>query len=341
MTFLSLLRSGEKLLNLAAGRRTVYQLNNMTPAMEWVSTNRPKAKSFLIHPSHWIHSHVRGSECGFSSIDNHTQHSFSKLHKGVLGLVIEIKKNGQRGLYDFFELTKIGKKTIELCSRQKNCTSTEQHDSCNGLGFYQSAKNKVIFDPSFSLQVRNFMSIDGPTAAHQSEWDNGDFEEDVDDPSEVEENEFRAPPSHSIKLQSKKEEACKICHKSFSNLFMHLSRWSENCRIQYGKEFDVIKKRKDDEQKARKRKREFERYENDIEDCKKKKQEHYSQNKEDCKKQRRERYSQHRDMEKEWQKNYRSDNPQIIKEIKLGYNTRNADKNKVITFSVLFNMNFY
>ena len=64
----------------------------------------------------WIHSHVRGSDCGFSSIDNHTQHSFSKLHKGVLGLVIEIKKNDQRGPHDFFELTKIGRKTIEICS---------------------------------------------------------------------------------------------------------------------------------------------------------------------------------------------------------------------------------
>ena len=45
----------------------------------------------------WIHSHVGGSECFFSSIDNHTQYSYQKVHKGVLGLVVEIKPNGKKG----------------------------------------------------------------------------------------------------------------------------------------------------------------------------------------------------------------------------------------------------
>jgi hypothetical protein len=58
----------------------------------------------------WIHSHVGGSECYFSSIDNHTQHSYYKFHKGVLGLVVEIQQNGQKGVYDFFELSAFGKK---------------------------------------------------------------------------------------------------------------------------------------------------------------------------------------------------------------------------------------
>ena len=89
----------------------------------------------------WIHSHVRGSDCGFSSIDNHMQHTLSKVHNGVLGLVIEIKKNGQRGVYDFFEMTQIGKRSVELCSRQKTCITSEQHDSCNRREFYQTAKN--------------------------------------------------------------------------------------------------------------------------------------------------------------------------------------------------------
>ena len=43
----------------------------------------------------------------FSSIDNHTQYAYSKLHSGVLGLVIEIKPNGERGNADFFEMSKV------------------------------------------------------------------------------------------------------------------------------------------------------------------------------------------------------------------------------------------
>ena len=46
----------------------------------------------------WIHSHVRGSECCFSSIDNHTQYAYSKYHSGVLGLVIEICQMAKKEL---------------------------------------------------------------------------------------------------------------------------------------------------------------------------------------------------------------------------------------------------
>ena len=106
----------------------------------------------------WIHSHVGGSECCFSSIDNHTQYSYQKVHKGVLGLVVEIKPNGKKGSYDFFELSSFGKKELEKCSRQKNCVTTEQHESCMGRDFYQSARTKVLFDAFYSIEVSNFMS---------------------------------------------------------------------------------------------------------------------------------------------------------------------------------------
>ena len=105
----------------------------------------------------WIHSHVGGSECFFSSIDNHTQYSYHQVHKGVLGLVVEIKQNGKKGAYDFFELSSFGKKEVEKCSRQKNCITTAQHESCMGRNFYQSAMSKVIFDDFYSIKVDNFM----------------------------------------------------------------------------------------------------------------------------------------------------------------------------------------
>lgn len=109
----------------------------------------------------WIHSHVGGSECCFSSIDNHTQHTYSKVHKGVLGLVVEIKHNGKKGAYDFFELTSFGKQKIEKCSRQPNVITTQQHESCMGREFYQSARKKVLFDAFYSIEVANFMFKDG------------------------------------------------------------------------------------------------------------------------------------------------------------------------------------
>ena len=105
----------------------------------------------------WIHSHVGGSECCFSSIDNHTQHAYQKVHKGVLGLVVEINQNGKKGAYDFYELSSIGKKEIDKCCRQRNCITTEQHESCMGREFYQSARTKVLFDAFYFIEVANFM----------------------------------------------------------------------------------------------------------------------------------------------------------------------------------------
>ena len=103
-------------------------------------------------------------------------------------------------------------------------------------------------------------------AASQLEWDNGDFEEDMDDPSEFEENESKAP-----QIPKKQGDRCKICHRNFPNLFIHLSRWSTNCRNEYGQEFEEIKKRKHDEQKAKKRKLNNDSYEINKDAIKKKK----------------------------------------------------------------------
>ena len=127
--------------------------DSLTWAFDKFKVDR-KEKPCLIS---WIHSHVGGSECCFSSIDNHTQHSYHKFHKGVLGLVVEIKQNGKKGVYDFFELSSLGKKEIEKCSRQKNCITTEQHESCMGREFYQSAMAKILFDDFYTIEVANFM----------------------------------------------------------------------------------------------------------------------------------------------------------------------------------------
>ena len=40
----------------------------------------------------WIHSHVGGVTCGFSSIDMHTQYCYEWSSPGILGAVFEIDK---------------------------------------------------------------------------------------------------------------------------------------------------------------------------------------------------------------------------------------------------------
>ena len=156
------------------------------------------------------------------------------------------------------------------------------------------------------------MSMNVARTASQTEWDKGD----IDD---FEENESKAKASkHQPKKFQRKKDTCKICQEKFSNLFMHLSR--SDCKDDYGEEYEEIKKRKHDEQKAKKRKFNDQSYE---------------RNKDACKKKRQERYSQDGDGEKERNRQYKSENAEKIKETRKRYNTRFATENKVtIIFSI-------
>ena len=104
-----------------------------------------------------IHSHVQSVPCNFSSVDVHTQHTFAKIHNKILGLVVELKENGQQSKYAFFEMSQQGSKLVEKCSRRKDCNTREQHQSCNNDRIYKSALENVIIHDDTLLEVRNFM----------------------------------------------------------------------------------------------------------------------------------------------------------------------------------------
>ena len=53
MTFSNWLKWAEKQLNGAVGRKTASQMNNMTHAMDGISTNLQITKLFLMDPSTW------------------------------------------------------------------------------------------------------------------------------------------------------------------------------------------------------------------------------------------------------------------------------------------------
>ena len=205
----------------------------------------------------WIHSHVRSVPCNFSSVDLHTQLSYSKIYDGILGLVVEIKENGKLGQHDFFEMSRQGKRLVEKCSKKKDCDSRKQHQSCNNPGFYQSAKNKVMFSEELSLDVRNFIS----TTEQYEESDIDQTGEQVpmyqmeessdEEVYETDDEDFYFPNPKKQKLQNQPKKSapknkiqCKVCGIEFAGIIMHLQR-NTDCRIKYGKDFDKMKMKAD------------------------------------------------------------------------------------------------
>ena len=104
----------------------------------------------------WIHSHVRGALCGFSSIDVHTQYGYSRLFEGTIGVVVEINDEGVCQDFDYFVLSKHGHEKVGQCGRSRNCSSI-QHELCSDRDFFQSIKNDVILASELKLESVNFM----------------------------------------------------------------------------------------------------------------------------------------------------------------------------------------
>ena len=232
-----------------------------TDSIPWAFNNfkaERKKKPVLVS---WIHSHVRGAECCFSSIDCHTQHTYEKIHNGILGLVVEIMDNCQKGVHHFFEMTEIGKKTVELCSRRKSCNSREQHESCMGRDLYQSADSKVIPDSFYSVSVTNFIPrckqyflMDSESSFAQPmevEKIPEQMEEDEDLltlPIEIDGKEATA----NIDFTQCKNEACMKSVKR-SKIIMHIERSKKGCKKAYGTEYQELKAKRDQVRKDNKR----------------------------------------------------------------------------------------
>ena len=86
----------------------------------------------------WIHSHVEGNKCGFSSTDIQTQFAYEQMVPNILGCVFEVGKT-KIVKYDFFKLTAEGKDRVKTC--QKSATL---HSSCFGRTFYEIVPVNVI-----------------------------------------------------------------------------------------------------------------------------------------------------------------------------------------------------
>ena len=85
----------------------------------------------------WLHSHVAGNECGFSSVDLHTQSAFELIIPNIIGGVVEIKNN-KVVKYDFYQLSVEGKEKVKTCKEKLSL-----HSSCSNSAFYKSVKKNV------------------------------------------------------------------------------------------------------------------------------------------------------------------------------------------------------
>ena len=80
---------------------------------------------------------------------HHTQHTFSKLHQGILGLVIELKEDGEVGKHDFFEmeeLATVGPKRCNNCLDCNKCSDKNYELSKRERRELQAIRDNMILD---------------------------------------------------------------------------------------------------------------------------------------------------------------------------------------------------
>ncbi|XP_076799470.1 uncharacterized protein LOC143444200 [Clavelina lepadiformis] len=120
----------------------------------WIAEQSQTAK---IHRSKttvilWIHSHVQGSTCGYTSIDVHTQFRYSRvMYPGIIGQVIEIKEDGTY-VSDYFTLSDVGDDVVAERSRINNLSNV-CHDLCTNRRVYVSCQEIIAYtEETISVQ---------------------------------------------------------------------------------------------------------------------------------------------------------------------------------------------
>ena len=99
----------------------------------------------------WVHTHVRGTGCFFSSVDCHNQHLLKSVFPDVVGIVFSLAPDGRLHDWDAYDLTPAGQKKIALCGRVSNRSSI-LHDDCADNAYYYSRKKELLWERK-GLQV--------------------------------------------------------------------------------------------------------------------------------------------------------------------------------------------
>ena len=253
----------------------------------------------------WIHTHVRGSYCGFSSIDCHTQFAYKTISSEVLGLVAELDSEGLCKDYDFLELTDLGQNSVKKCGRSSNLSHI-QHESCSEPGYFQSAKDKVIFSDELTLKVHDYRSVSST--------------ENIQDSSPL---HMRPSSSKTSSSPAFNWNSCKCCQKDFKNILCHLSK-STTCKTFYGDEFQLMKEFKEKERKAYQQ-----QYKKENTEKLRKRKRDYDENNRGSQISKKRRYNlENQDIINEKQKRYDSEHTKQIRENQRVYNNSHQDQIK-------------
>ena len=234
----------------------------------------------------WIHSHVRGTLCGFSSVDVHTQFAYRLISPNILGLVVQLDNSGQCEDFDFLQLSSAGYETVKQCGKYKNISSV-QHDSCAAKDLFESAKHRISFNKTLSVKVQDYrseksrMSVDD-----QFDWN-----------------------------------SCKNCQKDFKNILLHLSK-VENCRKVYGTDYEKMQKSKSDKKKQYVK----DYYRKNIDAIRKRKLDHSNAYREEINAKKRKCDKDHHEKRLEKHKIYNRENRTSIQKKQKLYNDANHFK---------------
>ena len=230
--------------------------------ISWISNHSTMQGT---HIACWVHSHVEGAECGFSSIDLHTQFAYSRLYPDLLGLVYEIDTNGILKKSDFYGLTRQGNLKLRDCKQ----AGTVFHDECWKKSFYTSKKHLIsFFDGQLNvydcisestaereLNISTFMSIEDYHARNSIQQIDTESHYGLLDIAENNQSNQILPETETVSTENEKQDeliqfkkplveykTCKGCMKTFlvESFFMHFRR-GKNCREKYGKEYAKMK----------------------------------------------------------------------------------------------------
>ena len=193
----------------------------------------------------------------FSSVDLHTQFTWSQVFPDILGLVFEIDQDGLPAEYDFYGLTTQGITELRKCRKP----GSDGHVECDKKSYYTSKLH--LIDPiDIHLEVHDFFQMSYPNEQlFENEWPT--IEESTKrklkpvKPSahevevEIQDQEDKTDPSDSYQSQDHEKE-CEGCKKTYNidTFFKHFRR-AKKCKEKYGDRYDdMIKERRENYKKA-------------------------------------------------------------------------------------------
>ena len=250
----------------------------------------------------WVHSHVEGVECCFSSVDLHTQFTWSQVFPDILGLVFEIDQDGLPAEYDFYGLTTQGVTKLRECRKP----GSDGHVECDKKSYYTS-KLQLIDPIDIHLEVHDFFQMSYPNEQlFENEWPT--IEESTKrklkpvKPSahevevEIQDQEDKTDPSDSYQSQDHEKE-CEGCKKTYNidTFFKHFRR-AKKCKEKYGDRYDdMIKERRKNYKKAHN----FNLYAENREARKENFKQNYAENREARNEAAKQNYAENRDEKNE------------------------------------------